>query len=80
MSTKATLLRLVKNNVNLGGLVADTLDEVLEPALKKVVERTDNAFDDMLFTAVYPILEKELNEEVEKLVNKLLSVEEDAGA
>lgn len=68
---KAKVLEIVKQNINLGGLVADTLDEILEPALLKLVKSTSNPFDDALMATVYPLLEKELKELVEAGVNKL---------
>lgn len=68
---KEKILKIVKQNVNLGGLAADILDEALEPALQKVVADTSNPLDDALMTALYPSIEKMIKEEVEKLVNKL---------
>lgn len=73
MSEREKLLALVKKNINLAGVFADLLDELLEPALKKVVEDTSNPFDDMLMASVYPILEKELKELAAKKIDELLS-------
>lgn len=73
---KEKILKLVAKNLNLAGLVADALDELLEPALKKVVERTDNKLDDTLMLAVYPALEEELKKLVKEQLDKLLGSEE----
>lgn len=75
-----TILEIVKKNINLGGLVADTLDEVLEPALKKVVEKTENKFDDALMATLYPLLEKEIKELIEDGVNKVFAKIEEAAS
>jgi len=61
------LLKAVHGNLNVPGLVSEVNSQVLGPALKKIVEDTSNPFDDVLFNAVYPLLTKTLNEEVQKL-------------
>lgn len=71
MLDKDQLIELLKKNLNIGGLVADVLDDVLEPALKKVVADTSNPFDDVLMASVYPVLEEKLKEEVAELINKI---------
>ena len=63
---KKKLVEILFKNFNYKGLIFDALDEALEPALKKVVEDSSNPFDDMLMASVYPILEKELKEYIEK--------------
>ena len=75
MSEREKLLAMVKKNINIGGVVSDILDEVLEPALQKVVDDSANPFDNMLMATVYPLIEKELKELVEKQVNKMFHVE-----
>ena len=68
---KKKIFEMLKKNINIGGLAADILDEVLEPALQKVVDDTTNKLDDALMATIYPILEAEIKKQVEKLVNKL---------
>jgi len=72
---KEKIIKLVFKNINLSGLFADALDEVLEPALKKIVEDSENTWDDGLMM-VYPMLEEQLKilitEEINKLMAKLL--------
>ena len=78
---KKKLVEIAFKNISVGGLLADILDEILEPALKKVVEDTENTYDDALM-AVYPLLseqlKKVLEEEIEKLKDKLLGLDEPA--
>lgn len=73
---KAKILAIVNKNLNIGGLFADTLDEVLEPVLRKFVADSANPYDDMLMAAIYPVLEKELKEYVAEQLNKLFEAEE----
>jgi len=73
---KKALVQIVKDNINLGGIASDVLDEVLEPALKKVVADTSNPLDDMLMASIYPVLEAELKKLVEEQINKLLKSDE----
>lgn len=77
---KKKMLKILKDNVNLGGLAADVLDEALEPALQKVVDDSANPLDNALMSAFYPSLETFLKEEVEKAVNKLFSSLDDEQA
>lgn len=65
------ILQIVTDNISIDGLVIDILDEVLEPALKAVVENTSNPFDDMLFNSVYPLLESYLKELVTEKLKEL---------
>ncbi len=73
---KKVQLQILKNNINIGGLLADELDLFLAPALKKVVEDTENVFDDLLLAAIYPTLEAELKKLIEKHINGLFDGEE----
>jgi len=68
MDYKEKLIAILKDNINLEGIVFSILDEVLEEALNKVVADTTNPFDDMLMSSVYPIIEKE----VKKLISEKL--------
>ena len=71
-SHKDLILGNVHEHLNVPGFFADLLDEVLEPALKKVVEDSSNPFDDILMAAVYPTLELELNKLIEKYWDELV--------
>jgi len=57
---KAKMLELAIKHLNVPGLLSDIIDEVLEPALDKVVEDSANPYDNMMKAAVYPVLEAEL--------------------
>jgi len=75
---KEKLIAIISKNINIGGLFADALDELLEPALKKIVADTENTFDDALM-AVYPMLSEQIKlmvaEEIKKLVDGMMEVE-----
>ena len=78
MFDKEKLIAIAIKNINIGGLFADALDEVLEPALRKVVEDTENKWDDSLMM-VYPMLSEQLkilvSAEIQKLIDKLVGKE-----
>lgn len=59
---KAKLVELAMKHLNLPGLIADVVDEVLEPALDKIVADSENPYDDMAKAALYPVLEKALKD------------------
>jgi hypothetical protein len=60
MDIKQTAKEILLKNINIEGIVFDILDEVLEAALKEVVAKTSNQYDDMLMVTVFPLLEKEV--------------------
>ncbi len=61
----------VSIKIKIKPLINKVIDEVLEPALDKVVEDSKNPFDNMLKASVYPILEKEIKEKAGEQVDKL---------
>lgn len=65
------ILELLKKRVDLEGLGADILVELLKPMLEKFVKESDNPYDDMLVAALMPVLEKELKDKLKSLVAKL---------
>lgn len=70
---KEKLVKLLLESIDLNGLAAGLIDEILEEALKKVVADSSNTMDDMLMAAIYPVLEKELKEKIKELVDGLNS-------
>lgn len=74
---KKKLLEVVAKNLNVPGLLADVLDEVLQPVLEAFVADSSNVYDDMLVAALYPVLETQLKEKAEELFAKLLSGDEE---
>ena len=81
---KKNLVEVLLKNINLSGLAVDMLDEVLEESLRKVVEDSENKWDDSIME-LYPLIEPKLKELVEEQVKKLIdkineAVEEDAPA
>ena len=68
---KAKALELVVKHLNVPGLLSDVVDEILEPALDKMVADSSNPYDDMAKAALYPVLETELKSKVAELWAKL---------
>lgn len=62
MSERDVLKKMLKERIDLSGVVVDVLDEILEPALEKVVADTSNPFDDMIMATVYPVLSEKIKE------------------
>lgn len=75
---KKELVEVVLGSISLEKLANGVIDEVLEPALKAVVLKSENKFDDMIMMSLYPLLEKEIKsliaDQVLKLENKLKEV------
>jgi len=76
MFDKKTQFEILKKNLNVGGLIADEIDMVLEPALQKVVENTATPFDDVAKAALYPVLREELGKLLEKYVNNIFDTDD----
>ena len=70
-----SLKGIVRDNLNVPELIKDVLNEVAEPALDKLVQSTETAFDDAAKAAIWPPLEAALNAEVKKLWDKLMADE-----
>lgn len=79
---KKELLEVVVKNVNLKGIAIDLIDNVIEEALKKVVESTENSFDDMAMASLWPFLEAEVKKLIEEKLDleKLLGLDEEVSA
>lgn len=73
MSEREKLLEIVKKNINLKGIVGDLMLELLEPALDRVVEKSDNPFDNMAKAALYPIFEAEIKKLLEEKIDEILN-------
>ena len=71
MSTKEKFKALASQHINLEGFLHGALDEILEPALQKVVDDSGNPFDDVMMAALYPVLEAEAKSKVSELIGKL---------
>ena len=68
---KDKLIAIALKNLNVGGFALDLLDQVLKPALDKMVADSENPYDDMLVAALYPVLDKEIKEKIAEMVAKL---------
>lgn len=72
MSKKDKLLAIVKKRIDVSGIFVDLLDELLEPALKKVVADTSNPLDDVLMQSIYPVLEQVIKDLADEKLKELL--------
>ena len=72
MSEKDKLLEIVKKRIDASGIFVDLLDELLEPALKKVVADTSNPLDDVLMQSIYPVLEQVIKDLADEKLKELL--------
>ena len=68
MDYKELLIKILKDNVNLEGIVFALLDDVIEKALQEAVSKSENKIDDMVMV-IYPTLESE----IKKLISEKLS-------
>lgn len=59
---KEKLLENVYEHLDMPSFFNDVLDEILEPALDKIVNDTANPFDNILKNAIYPNLAVKLKE------------------
>lgn len=65
-------LKDVLKYVNVKGLLADLLlKEVVSPALRKLVEKSDNKIDDAAVAMLLPLAEQALVDLIDSLVKKL---------
>lgn len=61
----------VKIKLGLSPIVDSLIDDVLEPALDKLVADTSNPFDNILKASVYPALESEIKSRIKDQISKL---------
>lgn len=64
-------LKKVIECVDLNKLAVVVVEEIVEDALKKVVEDTENKFDDAAFAYIFPLLKKELLKLVEEKAKEI---------
>lgn len=68
---KSELLKEVLKYVDVRGLVVTLLlNQVVKPAVQKLVAESDNKYDDMLVAVLLPQVEKNLVELLDKLLGK----------
>jgi hypothetical protein len=67
------LLLLLLASIDLTKLSSGLLDEVLEPALQKVVDDTTNPFDNAAMAMLYPTLEAELKKLIAAKIAELVA-------
>lgn len=61
----------VKLKISVKPVAMSLIDDVLEPAIDKIVADTKNPFDNMLKASVYPMLESEIKSGVSKAIDGL---------
>jgi len=74
---KDKAVEILLKRLDLPGALGDIIDEVLEPALDKMVKDSSNPYDDMAKAALYPVLEQALKDEIRKLWDKLNGSDEE---
>ena len=72
MGAKEVAIKIIKKNVDVKGIAFDIIDEVLEPALDKVVADSSNKLDDMLKASIYPTLEEKMKELIAEKFEEIL--------
>ena len=80
---KNDALEVLAESIDLEKLASGLATKVVSKALDKVVADSENTFDDMAKAALWPVLEKEVNELIEKHLDlrKILGLDdEDAGS
>jgi len=71
----STVGDLAYKHINVPGIVEDALKESLKPALLKLVQSTDNPFDDVLMAALYEPMQLAINSQVKESWDKALAPE-----
>jgi len=71
MDIKAVALQIVRDRIDLAGIVEDLLVKVADEALNDLVTNSENKWDDMAKAALWPPLQAEivrrLKEEIAKI-------------
>jgi len=68
---KEKAIAILVKRIDVPGALFDIIDEILEPALDELVKASTNPYDDLAKAALYPILDKLLKEEAQKLWDKI---------
>ena len=61
----------VKIKIAVKPILNRVIDEVLEPALQKIVDDSSNPFDNILKASIYPALSKEIKDRAGAEIDKL---------
>ena len=79
---KEALLKALVESIDLKKLANAIVDEVIQASLEKVVKDSSNTIDDTLMPLIWPLLEKEVKEEIEDKLDltKLLGLDKAADA
>lgn len=72
------VLRMILKYVDLKGLAKESIDIHLDALLERIVAKSKNTIDDSAKALLYPIVEAELLEMVERIdIEKLLGIKEE---
>lgn len=63
---KEKMVELLVKSIDLKALANGIVDEVIQEALEKVVKDSSNTIDDAVMPLLWPLLEKEVKELIEK--------------
>lgn len=79
---KEELMKLLIESIDLKGLANGIVDQVIQKSLEKVVKDSSNTIDDAIMPLLWPLLEKEVKELIEKELDlsKLIGMEEKVSA
>lgn len=74
---KEKLLAVLLASIDLKKLANGIVDEVIQTKLEKVIKDSSNTIDDSLMPLIWPLLEKEVKEEIEEHLDlaKLLGLD-----
>lgn len=61
----------IKVSIKVSPLIDDLESKILEPSLQKIVDDTKMPFDNIVKSAIYPTLAKEIKDRAKDEVNKL---------
>jgi hypothetical protein len=73
MAILDVLKKSVKVQIKAKEAVNAVIDEILEPALQKVVADSSNKFDDLMLASIYPGLEAEVKSMAGKKIDELVA-------
>ncbi len=69
---KDQILAIVKKNINVPGVINDSIDGIGEPLLRAAVAKSETKIDDILLAALYQPLEDEIKARLKALWEGLL--------
>lgn len=62
---------ILKEEIKVDQFLIRMMKEIVKPKLDEFVADTSNPYDDILVAALYPILEKEIEEKIKEVWDKI---------